>query len=166
MHAFAASEAPFGVRPLTPKLGAEISGLELARGIAPDDFRALYDAFLRYEVLVFPPNELPPAAQVAFARQFGEVQVHVMTMYHADGFPRTRRHGTDLMTEAQKKEAPPVEHPIVRRHPETGRACLYLCDLAESIVGMPYDEGRALIDELNALAVHADLTYEHHWRAN
>ena len=30
---------------------------------------------------------------------------------------------------------------------------------------MPYDEGRALIDELNALAVHADLTYEHHWQA-
>ena len=29
---------------------------------------------------------------------------------------------------------------------------------------MPYDEGRALIEELNALAVHPDLTYEHHWR--
>jgi taurine dioxygenase len=68
------------------------------------------------------------------------------------------------MTVAQKKEAPPVEHPIVRRHPETGRTCLYLGDHAESIVGMPYDEGRALIDELNALAVHPDLTYEHHWQ--
>jgi taurine dioxygenase len=250
MHAFAASEAPFGVRPLTPRLGAEISGLDLARGIAPDDFRALYDAFLRYQVLVFPPHEVPPAAQVAFARQFGEVQVHVMTMYHADGFPelyrlsnldaagkpdgkhpdkgtlywhtdgswrrvtgqatiiygeivpatggethfadmygaydrlsdawkrriaglravhnldfsRTRRHGVDLMTEAQKRDAPPVEHPIVRRHPETGRTCLYLGDHAERVVGMAYDEGRALIDELNALAVHADLTYEHHWQ--
>jgi alpha-ketoglutarate-dependent taurine dioxygenase len=87
MHAFAASQAPFGVRPLTPRLGAEISGLDLARGVAPAEFRALYDAFLRYQVLLFPPNELPPAAQVAFARQFGEVQVHVMTMYHADGFP-------------------------------------------------------------------------------
>ena len=75
MHAFAASQAPFGVRPLTPRLGAEISGLDLARGIAADDFRALYDAFLRYQVLLFPPNELPPGAQVAFARQFGEVQV-------------------------------------------------------------------------------------------
>ena len=251
MHAFAASQAPFGVRPLTPRLGAEISGLDLARGIAPDDFRALYDAFLRYQVLLFPPNELPPAAQVAFARQFGEVQVHVMTMYHADGFPELyrlsnldangkpdgkhpdkgtlvlahrrlvaarHRPGDDHLRRdrprdrrrdallrhvrrlraaqrrveeahrrparrpqprllahaparhrpddraAQKKEAPPVEHPIVRRHPETGRTCLYLGDHAESIVGMPYDEGRALIDELNALAVHPDLTYEHHWQ--
>jgi taurine dioxygenase len=29
---------------------------------------------------------------------------------------------------------------------------------------MPYHEGRALIEELNALAVHADLTYEHRWK--
>jgi alpha-ketoglutarate-dependent 2,4-dichlorophenoxyacetate dioxygenase len=250
MHAFAPSRPPFEIRPLTPRLGAEIVGLDLAAGVDAEAFRALYDAFLRHQVLVFPPNELPPAAQVAFARQFGEVQVHVMSMYHADGFPelyrlsnlgadgkpngkhpdkgtlawhtdgswrrvtgqatiiygeivpesggethfcdmygayerlsddwkrriatlravhnldfsRTRRHGTDLMTDAQKKEAPPVEHPIVRRHPETGRACLYLGDHAESIVGMPYAEGRALIDELNALAVQPDLTYEHRWR--
>jgi taurine dioxygenase len=53
----------------------------------------------------------------------------------------------------------------VRTHPETGRKCLYLGDHAEYIVDMPYDEGRALIEELNALAVHADLTYEHRWKA-
>jgi taurine dioxygenase len=29
---------------------------------------------------------------------------------------------------------------------------------------MPYDEGRALIEELNQLAVHDDLTYEHRWQ--
>ena len=30
---------------------------------------------------------------------------------------------------------------------------------------MDYEEGRALIEELNRLAVHPDLTYEHRWRA-
>ena len=246
----AASTAPFAIRRLTPRLGAEISGLDLAQGVSPDAFRALYAAFLEYQVLLFPPSDVPPGAQVALARQFGEVQVHVMSMYHADGFPelyrlsnldangnpdgkhpdrgtlywhtdgswrrvtgqatiiygeivpshggethfcdmigayerlsddwkrriagmravhnldfsRTRRHGVDLMTEAQKREAPPVEHPVVRRHPDTGRTCLYLGDHAESIVGRPYDEGRALIEELNALAVHRDLTYEHRWQ--
>ena len=69
---------PFAVRPLTPKLGAEISGVDLAQGVTPEVFRALYDAFLQYQVLLFPARELPPAAQVAFARQFGEVQIHVM----------------------------------------------------------------------------------------
>jgi taurine dioxygenase len=67
------------------------------------------------------------------------------------------------MTDAQRRARPPVDHPVVRTHPETGRKCLYLGDHAESIVGMPYEEGRALIEELNALAIHPDLTYEHRW---
>jgi hypothetical protein len=83
----ASSLLPFTVRRLTPNLGAEISGLDLAQGVSPDVFRALYDAFLEHQVLLFPPGDLPPGAQVAFARNFGEVQVHVMSMYHADGFP-------------------------------------------------------------------------------
>jgi taurine dioxygenase len=87
-----------------------------------------------------------------------------MRAVHNLDFSRTRRHGEDPMTEAQRLETPPVDHPIVRTHPETGRKCLYLGDHAEYIVGMPYAEGRALIEELNALAVHPDLTYEHHWK--
>ena len=241
--------SPFELRALTPRLGASVHGLDLAAPMGDEAFAALYAAFLRHKVLLFPPHDLPPAAQVAFARRFGEVQVHVMSMYHADGHPelyrlsnldadgrptgkhpdkgtlawhtdgswrrvtgqatiiygevvpetggethfadmagayerldaawkariaglravhnldfsRTRRHGEDLMSEAQRREAPPVDHPIVRLHPETGETVLYHGDHAESIVGMPYDEGRALIEDLNALAIHPDLTYEHRW---
>ncbi len=93
MHAFAdLPVAPFAVRPLTPKLGAEISGLDLAGGLAPEVFRALYDAFLR-----IPGAGLSAGAicrrrrRSPSARQFGEVQVHVMAMYHADGFPELYR---------------------------------------------------------------------------
>ena len=84
---------------------------------------------------------------------------------HNLDFSRNRRHGEDPMTEAQKRERPPVDHPIVRTHPDTGRRCVYLGDHAEYIVGMPYDEGRALIEELNAMIVHPDLTYQHCWTA-
>jgi len=242
---------PFAVRPLSPTLGAEIEGVSLAEDVSDVDFQAIYRAFLRYQVLLFPPEDIPPGRQVAFARQFGEVQIHVMNQYHADGFPelyrlsnldadgrpngrhpdrgtlewhtdgswsrvtgqatiiygevmpdiggethfcdmygayerldanwksriaglravhnldfsRTRRHGEDPMTAEQRLARPPVDQPIVRTHPETGRKCLYLGDHAEYIVGMPYAEGRALIEELNALAVHPDLTYEHKWQA-
>lgn len=82
---------------------------------------------------------------------------------HNLDFSRTRRHGEDPMTEVQKNEVPPVDHPIARTHPESGRKCIFLGDHAEYILGMDYDEGRALIEELNGLAVHPDLTYEHHW---
>jgi len=235
---------PFAVRPLTPKLGAEISGVTLEKDISDEVFRAIYRAYLRYQVLLFPPQDVPPGRQVDLARHFGEVQIHVMNQYHADGYPelyrlsnldkhgkpngrhpdkgtlawhtdgswqrvtgnatiiygevmpesggethfcdmygayerldaawkarianlravhnldfsRTRRHGEDPMTEAQRLATPPVDHPVVRTHPETRRKCLYLGDHAEYIVGMPYAEGRALIEELNALAGHPDLT--------
>jgi taurine dioxygenase len=240
---------PISVGRLTANLGAEISGVKLAEDISDEVFQAIYQAYLRYQVLLFPPQDLPPGRQVEFARRFGEVQIHVMNQYHADGFPelyrlsnldhqgrpngrhpdrgtlywhtdgswrrvtgqatiiygevvpnvggethfcdmygayerlepawksrianlravhnldfsRTRRHGEDPMSDAQRRQTPPVDHPVLRTHPETGRKCLYLGDHAESIVGMPYAEGRALIEELNALAVHPDLTYQHRW---
>jgi taurine dioxygenase len=247
--AVAADLPPLDVRPLTSNLGAEIFGVDLARGVDDATFAAVYRAFLRHQVLLFGVQDLPPAKQVEFARRFGEVQVHVMNQYHADGYPelyrlsnldehgnpngrhpdkgtlawhtdgswrrvtgqatiiyaeivpeeggqthfcdmygayerlsaqwkqrlegvravhnldfsRNRRYGDEPMTEAQKRETPPVDHPIVRTHPETGRRCLFLGDHAEYILGMDYAEGRALIDELNSLAIHPDLTYEHRW---
>lgn len=240
---------PFHVRPLTPALGAEISGVDFTKSMAGDLFDALHDAFLTYQVLLFGVQDLAPGDQVAFARNFGEVQIHVMNQYHqvehpelyrlsnldangnpngrhpdkgtvawhTDGswmprtgqatiiyseiapeeggethfcdmygaydrlspawkarlagmravhnldFSRTRRHGVDLMTEEQKRAVPPVDHPVIRTHPETGRKAVFLGDHAEYIQGMDYDEGRALIEEVNAMIVHPDLTYRHRW---
>jgi taurine dioxygenase len=249
MRTDATSSNAITITPLTPRLGARITGIDFAAALPDETFRAVYDAFLRHQVLVFDPVELPPGRQVEFARRFGEVQVHVMNQYHTDGHPelyrlsnlgpdgkpngkhpdrgtlawhtdgswrritgqatiiygevmppaggethfadmhgayerlsdawktriahlravhnldfsRNRRHGEDPLSEEQKRAIPPVDHPIVRTHPETGRKCVYLGDHAESIVGMPYDAGRSLIDELNDLIIHADLSYEHHW---
>ena len=77
------------IRPLTPHLGAELS-VDF-NDLSDKLFREIYQAFLRYQVLVFPPQDLPPAQQVALARHFGEVQIHVMNQYHADGFPELYR---------------------------------------------------------------------------
>src|SRR6476661_2779762 len=81
----------FTARRLTPALGARIEGVDLALDMTERTFGALYDAFLAHQVLVFPPQDVPPASQVSLARRFGEVQIHVMSQYHADGHPELYR---------------------------------------------------------------------------
>jgi taurine dioxygenase len=92
-----------------------------------------------------------------------KARIEGLSCVHNLDFSRTRRHGHDPMTEAQKREAPPVSHPVVRIHPETGRKAVYLGDHAECIEGMDYDKGRQLIEDLNALITPDDLVYSHKW---
>lgn len=248
-----AEQAPFETHALDPDpgFGCEIVGIDLAKAAKPEVFPHIHRAFLEHQLILFRDQDVPPAVQVAFARNFGEVQIHVMNQYHgyedhpeiyvltnrdADGrpngkhpdkgtlhwhtdgswrettgqatmmvaeivpreggethfadmygayerlpyawkarlaplravhnldFSRTRRHGEDPMTEAQKAEVPPVAHPIVRTHPETGRKCLFAGDHAEYVEGLDYDEGRALIEEINRRATPEDRIYRHVWR--
>lgn len=62
-------------------------------------------------------------------------------------------------------ELPPVDHPLVRTHPETGRKALYLGNHATRILDMAEGEGAALLDELLAHATQPRFTYAHRWRA-
>ncbi len=247
-----ARDWPFTVRPLHPVLGCEIAGITLEQAVSPALFAKVYEAFLEYQLILFHDVDLPQATQVAFARNFGEVQVHVLsdqygtkdhpeiyflsnldrdgnpsgkhpdkgTLYwHTDGswrertgqatmmyseivppagsggetefadmysahdflpaamkakiegrrafhnldFSRTRRHGEDLLTTEQKAKVPPVAHPIVRTHPQTGRKAIFLGDHAEWIEGLPYDEGRALIEQINSVITPPERVYAHSW---
>src|SRR5580704_7812337 len=72
---------PFNVTPLHPVLGCEITGITLAQAVSPAMFEKVYEAFLDYELILFRDVDLPPATQVAFARRFGEIQIHVMNQY-------------------------------------------------------------------------------------
>jgi taurine dioxygenase len=240
----------FELRELAPTFGVEVVGVDLATPTPDASFERIYAAFLRHQLLLFRDQQLEPGDQVAFARRFGSVQVHVMNQYHADGYPeiyylsnlgpdgrpsgkhpdrgtvhwhtdgswarrtgqatllyavevpaaggetrfasmydaydaldegtkqrlaplravhnldfsRTRRHGDDPMSEDQRKARPPVDHPIVRTHPETGRKCVFLGDHAWYIRDMPLDEGRQLIEDLNAAIIDPERVYTHRWR--
>ncbi len=76
------NDQPFEVRPLSSFLGAEIVGIDLQQAVSHSIFRAIYEAFLEHQLLLFDNIDLPPALQVEFAGKFGEVQVHVMNQYH------------------------------------------------------------------------------------
>jgi len=56
-------------------------------------------------------------------------------------------------------------HPVFRRHPETGRVAVYVCPLmTEEIIGIPEEEGRALLEEIYALQADPRFVYRHKWR--
>ena len=75
------------ITPLSPVLGAEVTGLDLNRPLADQDFRTLRDAFDRHSLLVFRDQDLAPAAHVAFSRRFGPLEVHVQKRFHHRDFP-------------------------------------------------------------------------------
>ena len=59
------------VRPLSPLIGAEVVGPDLARPLGAGAVAAVRDALNRHHVVFFRDQELTPAQQADFARQFG-----------------------------------------------------------------------------------------------
>ena len=58
-----------------------------------------------------------------------------------------------------------VYHPLVCRHPETGRRVLYLGRRRNAYIGgMPREESEALLDELWSYATRDEITWGHEWR--
>ncbi|MDB5872056.1 MAG: hypothetical protein JWQ07_1498 [Ramlibacter sp.] len=72
--------------------------------------------------------------------------------------------GSRPASEEEKLQAPPVAHPLVRTHPETGRKGLYLGNHTSHIEGMDVDEGRALLQQLLAHATQPQFVYRHKWQ--
>ena len=73
--------------------------------------------------------------------------------------------GATILTQREWDALPPVEHPVVRTHPATGRKSLYVGRHASHVVGTDVEEGRALLRELTANACQPPRIFRHSWRA-
>jgi alpha-ketoglutarate-dependent 2,4-dichlorophenoxyacetate dioxygenase len=67
-------------------------------------------------------------------------------------------------TEEERRLRPPARHRVVRRHPGSGRNALYIASHASHIIGMPIEEGQALLQELIEFATQPRFVYRHKWR--
>ena len=72
--------------------------------------------------------------------------------------------GGYVPTEEERKARPPALHRVVRRHPGSGRNALFIASHASHIIGMPVDEGRALLRELIEFSTQPQFVYRHKWR--
>jgi taurine dioxygenase len=62
------------------------------------------------------------------------------------------------------RTAPGPNHPIVRRHPETGHDALYLGRRHAYVNGLSVERSEALLDALWAHATQPEFTWHHQWR--
>ncbi|MGD9828339.1 MAG: TauD/TfdA dioxygenase family protein [Hyphomicrobiaceae bacterium] len=64
-----------------------------------------------------------------------------------------------------KAKVPPVQHPVIRTHPETKRKALFVNEgFTKAIVELNYDESKALVDFLVSFSVRHEFIYRHKWR--
>jgi taurine dioxygenase len=74
--------ATVGVEALSGILGARITGIDLARTLAPEMFSRLETALHHHGFVVFPRQSLSPAGLVRFARRWGRPEPHVIDTFH------------------------------------------------------------------------------------
>jgi len=64
------------VDPLSPVIGAEIAGVDLARPLDDESFAEIHDALLRHVVIFFRDQEITLEQHKDFGRRFGSLHVH------------------------------------------------------------------------------------------
>jgi len=235
------------VRPLSPVMGAAVHGVDLSAPLPAAEREAIQQAFDRHLLLVFPSQRIDELQQIAFSRQFGELQVHVLDQYRHPRYPEIyllsnvksgkttgehpdkgtlvwhsdlsfqprpalatilyglevpraggdtlyanmcaaydaldgstkrqleqlhamhdldasrRRAGEPPMSDTQRAAAPPVEHPVVRTHPGTGRKILYISRHVSHVAGMKQATSDALLEALMAHATQERFVFRHRW---
>ena len=133
-------------------------------------------------------GEIPPAVSVLYALEATESYGDTMfsNMYASydqlsDGMKRLlgplsamhdssklRDRGNEPGSDARPIDdiPPPVEHPVVRRHPESGRLALYVNPYFTShIAGMTREESQPLLQYLHALSTRSENVFRHRWRS-
>lgn len=67
-------------------------------------------------------------------------------------------------TDEERAKWAPVPQRLVRRHPGSGRLCLYLASHAGAIRGWPVPEARMFLKDLTEHATQREYVYSHRWR--
>ena len=72
------------VQPLSGHVGAEIDGIDLSKPLEDRVFKEIHRAFLDHAVLAFRGQSLSHEHQIAFARRFGDLDIHPIPARHGE----------------------------------------------------------------------------------
>jgi taurine dioxygenase len=228
------------VRPMTPAIGAEILNIDLGSANIRESIPSIRAALLKYGVIFFRDQELTQEQHIAFARHFGELEVHPATPkdqpnpevlriahgpksrgqennWHSDVTWREKpslgsillaREVPDVggdtlfanmhlayerLSEQMKRfcerltavhdisrvfakrlnktpeelheKYPPMRHPVIRTHPETGEPAVYVNNgFTSHIEGLSKEESVWLLDHLYKTAWDVEIQCRFRWQ--
>ncbi|MBT8389496.1 MAG: taurine dioxygenase [Altererythrobacter sp.] len=228
------------VRPMTPAIGAEILNVDLGSENIGDSIPSIRAALLKHGVIFFRDQELTQEQHIAFARHFGELEVHPATPkdqpnpevlriahgpksrgqennWHSDvtwreepslGSILLAREVPDVggdtlfanmhlayerLSQQMKRfcegltavhdisrvfakrlnktpeelheKYPPMRHPVIRTHPETGERAVYVNNgFTSHIEGLSKEESVWLLDHLYKTAWDVEIQCRFRWQ--
>ena len=229
------------IKPMTPAIGAEILDIDLGADTVAERIPDIRAALLKYGVIFFRDQALTQEQHIAFARHFGDLEVHPATPkdqpnpevlriaygpdrrgqennWHSDVTwreepslrsillarevpevggdtlfanmhlayerlsPQMKRFCEGLTAvhdiarvfanrlgkqpEELHDKYPPVRHPVIRTHPETGERSISVnVAFASHIEGLSAAESRWLLDHLFATARDVEIQCRFRWEA-
>lgn len=168
---------------------ARQSNLDMATGeiIAPSDRRMVYQrgnlmwhsdsSFKAVPSLcsILSAREVPPtggetdfaSARAAYAELPVDMKRRIEGLVAGHSYIYSRGLvDTNLLTEEERAETPPVEQAVVRTNPVNGAKSLFVGAHASHIVGWPVQEGRALLKQLTEFATRPRFCHRHEWRTH
>ena len=64
------------ITPMTPRIGAEVSGIDLTESLGNQQFQELHDALMEHSVLFFRNQDVDVEQHKNFGRLFGDLHIH------------------------------------------------------------------------------------------
>ncbi|ALE16200.1 Alpha-ketoglutarate-dependent taurine dioxygenase [Altererythrobacter epoxidivorans] len=230
------------VRPMTPAIGAEIHGVNLGASDIASRIPEIRAALLRYGVVFFRDQEMTQEQHIAFARHFGDLEIHpatpkdqenpeVLRIVHGPNSRGSENNwhsdvtwrecpslgsilyarevpecGGDTLfanmhlayerlsekmqqfcegltavhdiarvfakrlgktPEELHEKYPPMRHPVIRTHPETGERAIYVnTGFTSHIEGLSRKESDWLLDHLYKTAWDVEVQCRFRWQPN
>lgn len=123
------------IKPLTPRIGAEVRGVDLSKPLDERGFQELHEAWMRHLVLFFRDQDLTREQHIELGRRFGELHIHPaapgpegypeLLRIHADESSRYAA-GGGWHSDVSADEEPPMASILyLRTVPEVGGDTLF-----------------------------------------
>jgi alpha-ketoglutarate-dependent taurine dioxygenase len=139
----------FDIQPMMLGFVAWVSGIDLTRPLTPELVAAIEAGMDRYAVLVFHDQHFDDESQLAFSRNFGELEVSS---------------GGEMSRPEERRLQPEVADISNLDNQGRLRAPDDLSAHIGTILGWPVPEARALIRDLTEHATQRQFVYAHSWR--